>query len=74
MGFQLLLNSCLYIFQILDENLPVHMITDEEIKDFCEADTSSKIKVAWLGHATTIINFENCIILMDPVFSERYFL
>ncbi len=50
------------------------MITDEEIKEFCEADTSSKIKVAWLGHATTIINFENCIILMDPVFSERYFL
>ena len=55
----------------MDENLPVHMITDEEIKEFCQADTSSKIKVAWLGHATTIINFENCIILMDPLFSER---
>lgn len=25
----------------------------------------------WIGHATTLLNFQNTIILMDPVFSER---
>lgn len=57
--------------QVLDENLPVHQITDEEIDAFCKADTTDTTKVIWIGHATCLVNFQNTIILMDPVFSER---
>ncbi|CAF0815862.1 unnamed protein product, partial [Brachionus calyciflorus] len=56
---------------ILDNNLPVHLTSDEEIKKFCEEDTTNKIKIIWIGHSTSLINFENKIIIMDPVFSER---
>lgn len=60
--------------KVLDENLPVHQLTDEEISAFCNQNTTGKLKVIWIGHATSLVNFENTIILMDPVFSERYFL
>lgn len=59
---------------ILDQNLPVHQITDNEIKKFCEENTSKSFKVIWIGHATVLINFQNTIILTDPLFTERYFL
>lgn len=70
---QLNLNRLLKSFKtkILDTNLPVHLITDKEINDFCNQDTTNKFKVIWIGHATSLVNFENTIILMDPVFSER---
>lgn len=55
----------------LDRQLPVHFITPEEIEKFCKADTTNSIQVIWIGHATSLINFQNNIILMDPVFSER---
>ncbi|RNA26145.1 elongator complex 1 [Brachionus plicatilis] len=57
--------------KILDKDLPVHQISDDEIKKFCEEDTSKKFKVIWIGHSTSLINFENTIILMDPIFGER---
>lgn len=57
--------------KILDQNLPVHQISDEEIKKFCEEDTNKRFKVIWIGHSTSLINLNNVIILMDPVFSER---
>ena len=49
----------------------MHQITDQEIEEFCKEDTNDKIKVIWIGHATSLVNMENKIILMDPVFSER---
>ncbi len=55
----------------LDKTLPVHLITDEEIKNFCAQDTFDKIRVLWIGHATCLVNMENCVILVDPVFSQR---
>ncbi len=55
----------------LDETLPVHQVTDEEIKSFCAQDTSDRIRVLWIGHATCLVNMENCVILVDPLFSER---
>lgn len=60
--------------KILDQNLPVHQISDEDIKKFCQEDTSKKFKVIWIGHSTSLINLDNKIILMDPVFSERYLI
>ena len=57
--------------EVLNETLPVHSITDDEIKNFCEQDTTNNFKVIWIGHSTSLINFENKIIIMDPVFSER---
>ena len=57
--------------QVLDDTLPVKMITDQEIEDFCQRDTGDKIRAIWIGHATCLINIENTIILLDPVFSER---
>lgn len=56
----------------MDRQLPVHLITPEEIEKFCKADTTNSIQVIWIGHATSLINFQNNIILMDPVFSERF--
>ena len=44
------------------------MVTDEEIKEFCKENDGEKIKVMWIGHASTLINIENVIVLMDPVF------
>ena len=55
----------------MDKTLPVHLITDEEINEFIKEDPNKKIKVIWFGHATCLVNFENVIILMDPVFSNR---
>ena len=55
-------------FEILDKNLPVHNITNEEIEEFVSSDTTNSIKLLWIGHATSLINMENCIILIDPVF------
>jgi N-acyl-phosphatidylethanolamine-hydrolysing phospholipase D len=60
-----------YAKKVLDENLPVHFLTDKEIETFCNTDTSNKTLVIWIGHATSLVNFQNQIILMDPVFSER---
>ena len=37
------------LYQILDQTLPVHQITDEQIKKFCEADTTNTIKLIWIG-------------------------
>ncbi len=56
----------------MNKTLPLHKITDEEIKSFCDEDTNDKIKVIWIGHATSLVNMENTIILMDPVFSHRF--
>lgn len=55
----------------LDQTLPVHFITDEEINEFCDTNSGGKIKVIWIGHSSCLINFENKIILMDPIFSQR---
>lgn len=55
----------------LDKTLPVHQVTDEEINTFCAEDTLDKIRVMWIGHATCLVNMQNCMILVDPVFSER---
>lgn len=57
---------------ILDKNLPVHQITDDEIKKFCDENTSKTLRVIWIGHATILINFQNKIILTDPLFTERF--
>jgi N-acyl-phosphatidylethanolamine-hydrolysing phospholipase D len=56
----------------LRQKLPVHSITDQELEKFCnEENNNDKIKVIWIGHATSLVNIENKIILMDPVFSHR---
>lgn len=55
----------------LDKTLPVRSVTDEDLKKFCEEDTSNKIKLMWVGHATSLINMENVIFITDPIFSER---
>jgi N-acyl-phosphatidylethanolamine-hydrolysing phospholipase D len=55
----------------LEESLPVHHLSDDDIKYFCDQNTENKIKMLWIGHATSILNMENCIILVDPVFSDR---
>jgi uncharacterized protein YuzE len=52
----------------------VHEITDKEINEFCEIDPNGNIKAIWLGHASSLVNIENKIILTDPVFGERYFI
>lgn len=52
--------------------LPVHQITPKEIEEFCKEDTTDKTLVIWIGHSTCLLNFQNTIILMDPVFSKRY--
>ena len=57
--------------QILNQTLPIHKISDEEIKEFICTDTSNNIKLMWIGHATSLVNIENCIVLVDPIF--RYF-
>ena len=56
------------MLKVLDDTLPVHMITDDEIKEFCNETDGEKIKVMWIGHASTLLNIENVIVLMDPVF------
>ena len=56
---------------MLDETLPVHEITDNEINEFCKSDPNGKIKSIWLGHASLMVNIENKIILTDPVLGER---
>jgi N-acyl-phosphatidylethanolamine-hydrolysing phospholipase D len=62
----------LILSKILDEQLPVHQITDKEIWEFCKkGEKTNKTKVIWIGHSTVLINFENKIILIDPIFSER---
>ena len=55
----------------MDQVLPVNFITDNEIEKFCNTDTSEKTLVIWIGHATSLINFQNKIILMDPIISKR---
>lgn len=55
----------------LDRTLPVHQVTDEEINAFCKMDTEDKIRVLWVGHSSCIVNMENCVLLVDPLFSER---
>jgi N-acyl-phosphatidylethanolamine-hydrolysing phospholipase D len=47
----------------LDEKLPIYK---PEFK-FDE----NKISVTWIGHSTTLINFDNITILTDPIFSLR---
>lgn len=54
--------------KVLDTTLPVHQISDEEINEFVSSDTTNSIKLIWIGHATSLINMQNCIILMDPIF------
>jgi hypothetical protein len=34
----------------LDETLPVHQITDQEINDFCKEESSDELKVIWIGN------------------------
>jgi N-acyl-phosphatidylethanolamine-hydrolysing phospholipase D len=51
--------------------LPVHFVTKEEIERFCNADTSNKTLVIWIGHSTLLLNFQNQIIILDPMFGER---
>ena len=58
-------------FKLLDETLPVHQVSNIEIESFCSQNTSESIKVLWIGHASCLINVENKIVLLDPVFSER---
>ena len=65
-------NGCCLSIQELDKNLPVRRVTDEELKKFCEEDTSNKVRIMWVGHATSLINMENVIFITDPIFSERY--
>ena len=55
----------------LEKTLPVKKLTDEEIGKFCDEDTTNKIRVIWIGHATTLVNMDNFIFITDPVFSER---
>ena len=50
----------------------MHEISDSEINEFCKSDPNGRIKAIWLGHASSLVNIENKIILMDPVFSQRY--
>jgi len=57
--------------KILDQTLPVHPITDEQINDFCKEGNPEQLKMIWIGHATCLVNIENCIVLVDPVFSDR---
>jgi N-acyl-phosphatidylethanolamine-hydrolysing phospholipase D len=47
------------------------MINDTDINNFCDKDTKDSILAIWIGHATCLINIENKIILLDPVFNER---
>ena len=44
------------------------MVTDDEIKEFCKETDGEKIKVLWIGHSSTLVNIENCIVMIDPVF------
>ena len=55
----------------LDKTLPVHMLTDSEMADFCKLDTADKIRVLWIGHSSCLVNMENTLVLVDPVLSER---
>ena len=57
-----------FCFKILDQTLPIRQVTDKEIEDFVSSDTTNNIKLMWIGHATSLVNMENCIILVDPVF------
>lgn len=55
----------------LDKSLPIHQISDKEINEFISTNTSDIIKLIWIGHSTSLLNIENCIILIDPIFSKR---
>lgn len=50
----------------------MHYISKKEIEDFCAENTTGKIGIIWIGHATLLVSLENQIILMDPMFSERF--
>ena len=62
----------IFFIKELNRSLPLHYLTDKEIDDFCNKNSSdAKIRVIWIGHSTCLVNLENKIILMDPVFSMR---
>ena len=72
--FHLILFLLFYLNQDLDKTLPIHNVTDEEIHAFVSADTTNSIKLMWIGHATSLVNIENCIIIIDPVFRLTFLL
>lgn len=52
---------------ILETSLPVMKIDQEELK----TPPSSGVRILWIGHASTLVQFEGISVLTDPVFSDR---
>ncbi|XP_072181572.1 N-acyl-phosphatidylethanolamine-hydrolyzing phospholipase D-like [Diadema setosum] len=52
---------------VLDKTLPVLKPDQDEIK----VPPIAGIRVTWIGHATTLVQFDGISVLTDPVFSDR---
>lgn len=48
-----------------------HPIAPARLRPDVSSMTDEKVSVAWIGHATCLINFYGTWILTDPVFSDR---
>jgi hypothetical protein len=56
----------------LDQNLPVHEIADDQIEQFCAANTTNSIKVIWIGNLDIYkLNFNFPAFLAIPGISHN---
>ncbi|PIK49902.1 putative N-acyl-phosphatidylethanolamine-hydrolyzing phospholipase D isoform X2 [Apostichopus japonicus] len=51
----------------LDTTLPVKEVNYEELK---QPTPPGSIRVVWIGHASTLVQFDGITILTDPIFSQ----
>ena len=48
----------------------MHTLSEQELERFCIEDTRDKTLLIWIGHSTVLVNFQNTVLLTDPVFTE----
>jgi len=59
--------SCIPRREELDHTLPV---LQPDMTEFCEAPISG-IRQMWIGHASSLVQFDGVTFLTDPIFSDR---
>ncbi|XP_071817924.1 N-acyl-phosphatidylethanolamine-hydrolyzing phospholipase D-like [Apostichopus japonicus] len=60
-------NSSIPSERILNTSLPIMEINHEELK----TPPSTGVRILWIGHASTLVQFDGISVLTDPVFSDR---